>query len=129
VRAGGVDLQQRGVGPDTLVGVCVERSLDVLVAEQRLAKPTWTDHVYSCTFVYPKGSFVLSTKELVSDKTTTDYFNGLKQKLGFKANLYGLGQGAFVAKNVTFSRFGKTYESGLFRVAVQRAGRKLGHAR
>jgi hypothetical protein len=69
------------------------------VEATKVTKPTWKDHVYSCTFVYPKGSFVLSTKELVSEKTTTDYFNGLKQKLGLKDNLYGLGQGAFVAKN------------------------------
>ena len=65
----------------------------------RVTKPTWNDHIYSCTFVYPKGSFTLSTKELVSEQTTTDFFNAQKQKLGVKQNLFGLGQGAFLAKN------------------------------
>jgi hypothetical protein len=65
----------------------------------RITKPTWKDHVYSCTYVYPKGSFVLSVKELVDEKTTTAYFNAQKQALGSKDNLFGLGQGAFVAKN------------------------------
>jgi hypothetical protein len=69
------------------------------VKATRVTKPTWNDHIYSCTFVYPKGSFVLSTKELVSEKTTTDYFNAQKQRLGVKQNLYGLGQGAFLGKN------------------------------
>jgi hypothetical protein len=69
------------------------------VKATRVTTPTWKDHVYSCAFVYPKGSFVLSTKELVSEQTTTDFFNAQKQKLGVKQNLYGLGQGAFLAKN------------------------------
>jgi hypothetical protein len=66
----------------------------------RVTPPTWKDHIYSCTYVYPKGSFVLSVKELVSEKTTTDFFNAYKQKLGVKENLFGFaGQGAFIAKN------------------------------
>jgi hypothetical protein len=69
------------------------------ITPTRVTTPTWNDHIYSCTYVYPKGSLVLSVKELVSDKTTTDYFNLQKQKLGLKENLFGLAQGAFVAKN------------------------------
>jgi hypothetical protein len=65
----------------------------------RVTKPIWRDHVYSCTYVYPKGTVVLSVKELVDDKSTTDYFNGYKTKLGLTQNLFGLGQGAFIAKN------------------------------
>ena len=38
-------------------------------------------------------------KELVDDKTTTAYFNEQQQRLGLKDKLFGLGQGAFVAKN------------------------------
>ena len=26
--------------------------------------PTWVDHLYSCTYQYPSGSFDLSVKEL-----------------------------------------------------------------
>jgi hypothetical protein len=69
------------------------------VAATKVTTPTWSDHIYSCTYVYPKGSFVLSVKELVDANSTTDYFNAQKQKLGVKDNLFGLGQGAFVAKN------------------------------
>ena len=69
------------------------------VTATRVTKPTWKDHVYSCTFVYPKGSIALSVKELVSEKTTTDFFNAQKQRLGSKDDLFGLGTGAFVAKN------------------------------
>ena len=65
----------------------------------RVTTPTWHDHIYSCTYIYPKGSFVLAVKELVDEKSTTDYFNAQKAKLGSKDNLFGLGQGAFVAKN------------------------------
>ena len=65
-----------------------------------VTKPVWKDHVYSCTYVYPKGSFGLAVKELVSDKATTDYFNAQKQRLGVQENLFGFaGQGAFIAKN------------------------------
>ena len=69
------------------------------VKPTRVTAPTWKDHVYSCTYIYPKGSFVLSVKELVSEQTTTDYFNAQKQKFGAKQNLFGLGQGAFVTKS------------------------------
>lgn len=65
----------------------------------RVTKPTWRDHTYSCTWVYPKGSFVLSVKELVSEKTTTDFFEAYKKRLGTAQNLFGLGDGAFTAKN------------------------------
>jgi hypothetical protein len=65
----------------------------------KVSAPTWKDHVYSCTYTFAKGSFTLSVKELDDDKSTTDYFNAYKQKLGVKDNLFGLGQGAFVAKN------------------------------
>ena len=65
----------------------------------KVTKPTWKDHIYSCTYVYPKGSFVLSVKELSSEKQTTDFFNRQKQRLGFKDELFGLGQGAFAAKD------------------------------
>ena len=100
-----VTYEPAGVNPSKSAKMVCESEVAGDLAEAlgvkatKVTKPTWKDHVYSCTFVYPKGSFVLSTKELVSEKTTTDYFNMLKQKLGFKANLYGLGQGAFVAKN------------------------------
>jgi hypothetical protein len=65
----------------------------------RVTTPTWRDHTYSCTWIYPKGSFVLSVKELVSAETTIDFFNAAKKRLGAAQNLFGLGDGAFIAKN------------------------------
>jgi hypothetical protein len=66
---------------------------------KRVTTPTWKDHIYSCSYFFAKGSFTLSVKELNDDKSTTDYFDGYKKTLGVKDNLFGLGQGAFVAKN------------------------------
>jgi hypothetical protein len=61
--------------------------------------PTWVDHVYSCTYVYPNGSFTLSVKELDSAKQTTDYVNQLRTQLGHKSGNISIGQGAFETKN------------------------------
>jgi hypothetical protein len=69
------------------------------VKATRISKPTWKDHLYSCTYVYPKGSFVLAVKELVDQKSTDDFYNAYKKQLGIKDELFGLGQGAFVTKN------------------------------
>ncbi len=61
--------------------------------------PTWVDHVYSCSYVYPDGSFTLSVKELDSAKQTTDYFNQLRTQLGHKSGKIAIGQGAFETTN------------------------------
>jgi len=69
------------------------------VSETRVTTPTWSDHVYSCRYVYPNGSIVLSVKELVSADATTAYFNSLAAKFGKKETIIGLAQGAFLAPN------------------------------
>ncbi len=71
------------------------------ISETRVVVHPWVDHIYSCTYVYPKGSFTLSVKEVSSWKETADYYDSLARKYGQKShgNLPGLGQGAFVAKN------------------------------
>jgi len=69
------------------------------VSETRVTTPTWSDHIYSCTYVYPNGSIVISVKELAKADTTTAYFNGLAAKLGKKDVIPGLAQGAFLAPN------------------------------
>ena len=61
-----------------------------------VTKPTWADHVYSCTYVYPKGKIVLSVKEVSTAAETTAYFNGLAKKYGKKQAINGLAQGAFI---------------------------------
>jgi len=52
--------------------------------------------VYSCTYIYPHGSIVLTVKEVSSAAETTAYFNGLAKKYGKKQNINGLAQGAFI---------------------------------
>ena len=69
------------------------------VHETRVTTPTWINHIYSCTYMYPNGSFVLSVKELVSAQATTAYFDDLAKQLGRAQTLNGLAQGAFIAKN------------------------------
>ena len=64
-----------------------------------VTKPTWNNHVYSCTYVYPGGaSFTLSVKELENADQTTAYFNMLGQQLG-RGQSQIIGQGAFVTKD------------------------------
>jgi hypothetical protein len=67
----------------------------------RVTKPVWVekDHVYSCVYLYPHGAIGLRVKELVDEKTTTAYFNGIIKKYGTTRPLIGLGQGAWVLKN------------------------------
>jgi hypothetical protein len=56
-----------GVNPSVLTAmVCGKEVRDQIAAslnglhETRVTTPTWSDHIYSCTYVYPKGSFKLS---------------------------------------------------------------------
>ena len=100
-----VTYEPAGVNPSVSAKMVCEPEVSVDLSETlgvkatRITKPTWNDHRYSCTYVYPKGSFVLTVKELVDEKSTTAFFNAQRKKLGIKDELYGLGQGAFVANN------------------------------
>jgi hypothetical protein len=71
----------------------------IAVKAERVTQPTWVDHLYSCTYVYPNGKIVLSVKELSSAAETTAYFNGLATTYGKRQPLNGLAQGAFIATN------------------------------
>jgi hypothetical protein len=64
-----------------------------------VSTPTWsvTQHLYSCVYRYPSGSFTLSMKELSSWPQTYAYFDSLQTELGKAQNLENLGQGAFQA--------------------------------
>jgi hypothetical protein len=57
--------------------------------------PTWTDHVYSCPYVYADGRIGLSVKELSDAAATTAYFSSMQAALGGGAAVAGIGQGAF----------------------------------
>ena len=58
--------------------------------------PTWTDHVYSCTYVYPGGVKIgLSVKEVSNETETTAYFDSLATSMDKQKDIPGLGEGAF----------------------------------
>jgi hypothetical protein len=61
--------------------------------------PTWSNHLYSCRYIYPHGSMTLSVKELSSWPKTFSYFAGLGLTLGKTRSLYNLGQGAFQVRS------------------------------
>jgi len=61
--------------------------------------PVWSDHLYSCNYMYPQGTITLSVKELSSWTQTYAYFDDLKKKFGDSHPIAHLGQAAFVAEN------------------------------
>jgi len=71
------------------------------VTATRVTLPTWdrAQHLYSCTYVYPKGNITLSVKEMSSVSETTAYFDGIERADGKVQDLIGLGQGAEILKN------------------------------
>ena len=94
-----------GGGPSSATKMICEKEARSEIAgslgvhETRVTTPTWTSHIYSCTYVYRKGSVTLSVTELINMQDTTAYFRGLSNRLGRAEVLYGLSQGAFIAKN------------------------------
>jgi hypothetical protein len=64
-----------------------------------VSTPTWSaaEHLYSCAYRYPSGSFTLSMKELSSWSETYAYFDSLQAQMGKSQDLQNLGQGAFQA--------------------------------
>ena len=63
-----------------------------------VSTPIWSaaQHLYSCAYRYPSGSFTLSMKELSSWSETYAYFDSLRTQLGqLGPPLENLGQGAF----------------------------------
>jgi len=86
--------------------VCQKEARDDIAAnlgikQTSVTNPTWVkaQHLYSCTYVYPKGKITLHVKELSSEKETTAYFESVKKKYGLTQQLNGLGQGAWILKN------------------------------
>jgi len=64
-----------------------------------VGRPTWIDHLYSCHYTYPNGTFTLSVKELSDWSETYDYFDKLSEVLGKSTTVTALGQGAFATPN------------------------------
>jgi hypothetical protein len=69
------------------------------VAVSQVTTPTWADHLYTCTYQYPNGSFTMAVKELDNRADTTSYFNALAALYGQRPGKIGIGQGAFVTTN------------------------------
>ncbi len=67
-----------------------------------VTKPTWVDHVYSCTYMFASGSFTMSVKELPSIPATEAYFASVKAQHTVAQKL-PLGQDGFVATDGTAS--------------------------
>lgn len=63
----------------------------------QVTAPTWVDHVYSCTYQYPDGYFVLSVKELDNLNQTLAYYDTFRTRLGERPGPIALGNGAFVS--------------------------------
>lgn len=70
------------------------------VGPTQVTTPSWVDHLYSCTYVYPDGSFGLSVKELPTIPDTVDYFTSLKATFTVAEPL-ALGQEGFTATDGT----------------------------
>jgi hypothetical protein len=71
------------------------------IAAKRVTKPTWDaeKHLYSCDYVYPRGTIRLVVKEMSSEDETTEYFERVQRKYGAVRQLKGIGQGATVLRN------------------------------
>jgi hypothetical protein len=57
--------------------------------------PTWSDHLYSCRYVYPSGVLAMSVKELADASATTAYYTSMKGSAASQVALTGLGEAAF----------------------------------
>jgi hypothetical protein len=76
-----------------------EKIATVLGVTARVSTPTWINHLYSCDYEYPNGSFVMSVKEVSSWSQTLGWFHSLGKSLGDTGSLGNLGQGAFTTSN------------------------------
>jgi hypothetical protein len=96
-----ITAQPAGVNPsESAQMICApEAQRDIAeslgVTPTRVTTPTWVDHVYSCTYVYPNGSFTMSVKELSNLDETKAYFAALGTRLGREPGSIALGQGGF----------------------------------
>jgi hypothetical protein len=63
--------------------------------------PTWSkkEHLYSCSYAYPRGTIVLSVKELSNERETPAYVDAVQGRYGTAHWIVGLGQGAWLLKN------------------------------
>lgn len=56
---------------------------------------TWADHLYTCTYPLPMGTFIVSVKQSTDTATAKTYFTDLRTQLGTTETLDGLGQASY----------------------------------
>ncbi len=64
-----------------------------------VTKPTWIEHLYSCTYQYSSGSFTVSVKQLPDRHSTVNYFTELGSSLSRLPDNVPMGDGAFLTPN------------------------------
>lgn len=79
----------------------VQADLAYTLGEKPVApvRPTWSNHVYACTYRYAHGEIALSVKELSSWAQTESYFHELALRYGETSTIAELGQGAFATRD------------------------------
>lgn len=94
-----------GDGPHaSTVMVCADEGQEEIstlvgLRPTRVETPTWTDHVYSCRYVYPDGAIVLSVHELPDALHTSQRAEELAAQRGNAGFQPGLGEGAFATRD------------------------------
>jgi hypothetical protein len=59
------------------------------------ATSNWADHLYTCSYALPMGTFVVSVKQSTDPTAAHTYFSTLRSELGTTQTLDGLGQGSY----------------------------------
>jgi hypothetical protein len=98
-------LQPAGKNPSISAKMVCEAEAQAEMAQSlgvqptQVTTPTWVNHLYTCQYQYPNGSFTLSVKEMSTTAETTAYYDGLGAQLGRRPDRIALGQGAFLTTN------------------------------
>lgn len=59
------------------------------------SRSTWADHLYTCTYRLPMGTFIVSVKQSTDPAAAKTYFANLRKRLGTTERLDGLGQASY----------------------------------
>ena len=75
----------------------IRNDITHVLALKTVPKPTsrWANHVYTCTYQLPMGTFVLSVTESRNSAAAQDFAKGLRSALGGARNVAGLTTTAF----------------------------------
>jgi hypothetical protein len=65
------------------------------LASAPTATARWANHLYTCTYALPTGTFIISVKQSANPPTAQAYFADLRTSLGATQTLHGLGQGSY----------------------------------